>query len=75
MVQGIVDCLFEEDGKLVVVDYKTDQVSDAQELIDRYLPQLEWYAYALRQIREMDTAQCLLYSFALGEAIEVPLKK
>lgn len=75
VVQGIVDCLFEEDGKLVVVDYKTDQVSDAQELIDRYLPQLEWYAYALRQIREMDTAQCLLYSFALGEAIEVPLKK
>ena len=25
MIQGIADCAFLEDGKLVVVDYKTDR--------------------------------------------------
>ena len=73
VVQGIADCLFEENGRLVIVDYKTDRVQEAQELCDRYRQQLLWYAYALRQIRGAEAAECLLYSFALGETVSVPL--
>ena len=73
MVQGIADCLFEENGRMVIVDYKTDRVQEAQELCDRYRQQLLWYAYALRQIRGAEVAECLLYSFALGETVSVPL--
>ena len=73
VVQGIADCLFEENGRLVIVDYKTDRVQEAQELCDRYRQQLLWYAYALRQIRAAEVAECLLYSFALGETVSVPL--
>ena len=36
LVQGIADCVFEEQDGLVLVDYKTDRVSNQQELLDRY---------------------------------------
>lgn len=73
VVQGIADCLFEEDEQWVVVDYKTDQVKTPQELIDRYHAQLRMYAYALRQALGSGVKACLLYSFTLGQVVEVPL--
>lgn len=49
---GIIDRLIIENDKLVIVDYKTDNVSDAQ-LISRagdYIPQLKFYAYILQKL-------------------------
>lgn len=63
--------MFEEDGRLVIVDYKTDRVKTPEELIERYRDQLNIYAYALRQTLEKPVAECLLYSFALGREIPV----
>lgn len=71
VIQGIADCVFEEDGRLVIVDYKTDRVKTPEELIERYRDQLNIYAYALRQTLEKPVAECLLYSFALGREIPV----
>ena len=52
LLQGVVDCFFEEDGTLVVVDFKTDRVSAqaARERSQRYQGQLAAYAYALEQV-------------------------
>ncbi|MBQ0110866.1 MAG: PD-(D/E)XK nuclease family protein, partial [Oscillospiraceae bacterium] len=36
VVQGAIDCLFEEDGKLVIVDFKTDRTDDESVLKARY---------------------------------------
>ena len=71
MVQGVIDAYFEEDGKLVVVDYKTDRVKDAGELIDRYKAQLDHYAKALKQLTGMDVCEKILYSVTLGREIGV----
>lgn len=71
IVQGIADCVFEEDGQLVIVDYKTDHVKTPAELCERYREQLRIYAYALSRITGLTVRQCLLYSFALGREIEV----
>lgn len=71
VIQGIADCVFEEDGRLVIVDYKTDRVKTPEELVERYREQLNIYAYALRQTLEKPVAECLLYSFALGREIPV----
>lgn len=30
LLQGVVDCFFEEDGELVVVDFKTDRIGRTQ---------------------------------------------
>ena len=49
---GFIDLLFEEDDGLVVVDYKTDDVTDRQlwEVMERYRLQGGAYAQAIAQI-------------------------
>ncbi len=71
MLQGVADCVFFENGGLVVVDYKTDRVKTAGELASRYATQLYYYKRAMMQSFALPVKQCLLYSFALGEAIEI----
>ena len=71
MVQGAVDCFFEENGEIVIVDYKTDRVSDEALLCDRYSAQLEIYRRAIEQSTEKIVKQCVLYSVALGKTVEI----
>lgn len=71
LIQGIADCVFEEDGSLVIVDYKTDRVASAEELAERYRPQLALYAEALTAGLKLPVAQRLLYSFALQRVVAV----
>lgn len=69
LVQGIIDVYFEEDGELVVLDYKTDNVRSAKELRDRYHAQLDYYAQALEQLLQEKVKEKIIYSFTLGEEI------
>ncbi len=71
IVQGIIDCLYIKDGKVVIVDYKTDTVKDEKTLIDRYGVQLDMYQKAIKHTRGLDTAHKYIYSFCLGKMIEV----
>ena len=73
LIQGIIDACFEEEDGVVVVDYKTDAVSDGSELLRRYRVQLEYYARALEQITGKRVKEKLIYSFALREVISVEL--
>ena len=66
MIQGIIDAFMIEDGKIVLVDYKTDRVNEAGELIARYKTQLDLYAEALQKAFGIPAAQKLIYSTALG---------
>lgn len=50
LVQGIIDVFWLENDKIVLLDYKTDRVNAAKELIDRYSTQLKLYADALGRI-------------------------
>lgn len=70
IVQGIADCVFEENGRLVVVDYKTDRVKTGAELIGRYREQLHIYADALSRTLGAPVGEALLYSFALGDTVD-----
>ena len=71
LVQGIADCVFREGDGLVLLDYKTDRVSEPKELIDRYRTQLQFYKQALEQIFDLPVKQAVLYSFHLGTTVEV----
>ena len=68
VLQGAVDCVFEENGGLILVDYKTDYVKEEQELKNRYRRQLSLYALALEQTTGLKVTEQYLYSFSLGEA-------
>ena len=70
LVQGIADCVFVENGRLVIVDYKTDRVSDEAALAGRYRAQLSVYRRALAECIGLPVGQTLLYSFHLGKEIE-----
>lgn len=69
LVQGIIDVCFEENGELVVLDYKTDRVRKAEELREKYHAQLDYYAEALEQLLKKPVKEKIIYSFTLREEI------
>lgn len=69
ILQGAVDCLFEENGKIIIVDYKTDWGKSSEELTDMYSPQLRLYKLAIEQVLGKIVSQCVIYSFGLGREI------
>ena len=52
MLRGIIDAYFEEDDKIVIVDYKTDFVNDENknEVISRYKKQLDLYSEVVEKL-------------------------
>ncbi len=66
MIQGIIDAYFEEDGKIVLLDYKTDAVSSMEELWKRYETQMDYYREALESLTHLPVSERRLYSFKLG---------
>ena len=69
LVQGMIDAYFEEDGKIIVLDYKTDRVKAADELTARYRSQMEWYARALSQLTGKEVTERYLVSLELEQVI------
>ena len=66
MIQGIIDAYFVEDGKIVLLDYKTDAVSSMDELWKRYETQMDYYREALEALTHLKVSERRLYSFKLG---------
>lgn len=70
LVQGIIDLYFEEDDGLVLLDYKTDAVREASQLLDRYQTQMDLYARALAAATGKPVREKLIYSFRLEQIIQ-----
>ena len=73
MLQGVADLLFEEDGNLILIDYKTDRYITPEQLKARYSMQLYLYAKALSLILDKPVSEAYLYSFELGAAVKTEL--
>ena len=74
LLQGVVDAFWEEDGKLGILDYKTDRVKSRREAEERarvYAGQLRAYAGALTRICRKSVRECLLYFLNAGETVRV----
>ncbi|MEC1118364.1 helicase-exonuclease AddAB subunit AddA [Bacillus safensis] len=72
LIQGMIDCLFETDGKLYLLDYKTDRVqgryTDGLEaavpiLKKRYETQIALYAKAVERLTNRTLEEKILYFF------------
>lgn len=70
LIQGIIDAFFIENGKVVLMDYKTDKVSKGEELVKKYQLQLDYYKEAIERILGLKVEEKLIYSFALDAVIE-----
>ena len=77
LLQGAIDCWFEEDGKVILVDYKTDRIEEGslEEHVDRYRPQIKAYAIALREMIGKAVSQAFLCFLDVGQSVEVPLNE
>lgn len=69
VVIGKLDLVFTEGKNAVIVDYKTDNISDISVLESRYRQQMEVYAEAVRKSMGLDVKECILYSLKLKDSI------
>lgn len=74
LLQGVIDCFFETDEGLAIIDFKTDYVNEKtiEEKAASYAPQLDVYAYALGRITGKKILHKYLFFFAVGKAVELP---
>ena len=78
LVQGVIDCCFEEDGKMVLIDYKSSFIrpdrplkEELARIRDEYDVQIELYSEALAKGTGKEVGEAYLYLFAAGEAIRM----
>jgi len=75
VLHGVIDCLFEdEDGGVVIVDYKTGRMQSdgaAADLVLEYRAQMELYEYAVERIFGMKVSQRVIYFFDGGVEVVV----
>lgn len=71
LIQGIIDLYFEEDGRLILADYKTDRHVTPRILRERHGAQMAWYARALRAAGSRDVSEVWIYSFDLKDFVRL----
>ncbi|ADY57199.1 ATP-dependent helicase/nuclease subunit A [Syntrophobotulus glycolicus DSM 8271] len=71
LLQGVIDCFFEEPDGLVLLDYKTDYVPEggSGQLRERYRVQLAYYARALETLTGKRVKEKYVYLFAQGDTL------
>lgn len=81
LVQGVIDVFFvNENGELILCDYKTDRLSTLEKENDHLLKskmrkrhgeQLTYYALALKELMGRLPDRILIYATAAGRAVEI----
>lgn len=74
-LQGAIDCLLEKDGRLTIIDYKTDRVENGAILREHYHRQLTIYAESAEKILGKPVERLCLWAFHLRETIDIPREK
>ena len=68
IIQGIIDGYYiDEDGRAVIMDYKTDRTRIKDELIRHHGEQLKLYQEALSGIKGVEVKELVIYSLEVGE--------
>ena len=76
IVQGVIDCYFEDEQGLVLIDYKNSWAKDEaaeQILIERYEGQIRLYAEALEAVLGRPVSEAWLYLFKSRRFIRVDI--
>ncbi|MDE0342524.1 MAG: UvrD-helicase domain-containing protein [Deltaproteobacteria bacterium] len=74
VMEGVIDLVYERDGRLYVADYKTDQVADDDvgRIMNDYRHQAEIYTEAVRRGMDREVEAFRLILLRLGRAVDVP---
>ena len=74
LLQGVVDCCIEENGELVIIDYKTDNIHTEEQLQQRcslYESQVKAYTMSLCRIFSMPVKESVLYFLSCGRTVTI----
>lgn len=74
IVQGVIDCYFEEEDELVLIDYKNSYMGNAvseADILQRYRYQITLYEEALEESCGKKVRSAYLYMFNLKKFIKV----
>ena len=71
-LQGIIDCFFEEDDGIVLLDYKTDYVENGKEkeILDKYKVQIDLYTETLERVIGKKVKERYLYLFGIDKEVK-----
>jgi len=69
-IQGVVDLLFSETDKLILVDYKTDNCT-SQQAREKYKVQINLYSEAVAAILQQEVTERYLYLFHSGDIVQI----
>lgn len=76
-LQGIIDCIFEEEDGVILIDYKTDyvQLGKEEEIINKYKVQIKYYKEAVEKITGKRVKEAYLYLFGINKEVKMDLDK
>lgn len=71
LLQGVVDCAIVDSDGIVILDFKTDRVTEdtAFQCAERYREQIQIYARAMERIFQRPVKACYLYFFRIQQLI------
>ena len=74
IIQGIIDCFFEEDGAIVLVDYKNSYMGagrTVEDIRETYAGQIDLYRRALEGATGKKVKESYLFLFDTGEFVSM----
>ena len=71
IAQGVIDCYFRENGKWILVDYKTTNPYNIDGVKDRYQKQIDMYREALSEATGIEVSEAYLYLTNIGMEVKM----
>ncbi|MBG0764448.1 MAG: PD-(D/E)XK nuclease family protein [Tissierellales bacterium] len=73
LVQGVIDCYFQEDDEIVLIDYKTDSLYNkkTEDILNIYKDQIKEYRLALETLTEKKVKESYIYLLSADKLINV----
>ena len=72
LLQGVIDCCFEDTDGIVLIDYKTDYIPKGKEYLvkENYETQIKYYTLALEMLTGKKVKEKYIYLFSNGNLVE-----
>lgn len=73
LIQGVIDCVFKYEDKYIIVDYKSDNITDKNkdERIKAYQIQVSYYKEAVKKLFDTDKVEGYIYFTKTKEMINI----
>lgn len=72
-ITGAIDRINIYQGKAEIVDYKTNRIENQNYLIHKYTPQLQLYAYVVKEIMGIEIESTKIVFLENGQSVDIPI--